>query len=243
MLEVGSNSQKLGSSSTQANIFDRLYNEKDSKKLKRDTLQEEQQVKQKYAKSRQCSRSKSNNKSNKSMTPDRFYEKQMKLKIDADKKLMQKVFERSRKYETHIQNSKQTSKTRSRKRSDVNSDNPSENVHERLFNDVKERSRKRMGIEMENSNKNFESLANFSLSDEPKNDFSKKYNLKRKKRREDMIYGQNKSLKKIIAPLRSTNSKDVSVALFKDAQVRREKQKTQRKKSRSKERDEINKTK
>lgn len=245
----GSDKPESNTSTKQATIFEKLYNEKDSKKLKQEALKEEYIQKHKVNNSRQR-RSKSRSKSKSvinenTVTPDTFYEKQMKLKIDSEKKLVQMMFEKTKNYETEIKNanrSRSRKKSRSRKRSEVDSDRI-ENVHERLFNDVRERSRKRLGID--NEGHHYESQGNVSLSTLSKGDLhpnQKAKGMPTKGQSNDSIPNISKKSRKIVTPRRDQGD-TVNDALYKDAEVRREKQKSERKKSQSKEKEELNKTK
>lgn len=110
------NSQKVDpNSKDKNNIFERLFNENEEKKLKLETLKEEYHVRQLSAE--KSSHSKERVIKDCSQAPDEFYNKQMKLKIDAEKKLAIKMQEKQQKL-SKVSKS-QIKKSRSRKRSEA----------------------------------------------------------------------------------------------------------------------------
>jgi exonuclease VII large subunit len=136
-----------------------LYNEKDDKKIRIQALKEQYHVKD--TRERAMSSRRSSNNTSRKPSPrnqDHFYEKQMHLKQEADKRLMLKMQEKNMKTEN-----KRYQRSCSKKKLKLNKKSI-ENVHERLFNDVKERSRKRMEFELDSSKKHYESQANLSIS-------------------------------------------------------------------------------
>ena len=163
------NSQKIDpSTKDKNNIFERLFNENEEKKLKLETLKEEYHVRQLSAEKSSHSKERIAKKDN-SVPPDEFYNKQMRLKIDAEKKLAIKMQEKTQLQSN--ENKSKIKKSRSRKRSEVsNNEKHESNVYNRLFNDVRERSRKRLVNEAENATKHYESVGNISLSSLSKQD-------------------------------------------------------------------------
>lgn len=163
------NSQKIDpSTKDKNNIFERLFNENEEKKLKLETLKEEYHVRQISAEKSSHSKERIAKKDN-SVPPDEFYNKQMRLKIDAEKKLAIKMQEKTQLQSN--ENKSKIKKSRSRKRSEVsNNEKHDSNVYNRLFNDVRERSRKRLVNEAENATKHYESVGNISLSSLSKQD-------------------------------------------------------------------------
>ena len=162
----------------------------------------------------------------------------MKLKVDSEKQLALKVYERAKRI--HEDSKSQIKRSRSRKKSEAsNREKQDGNVYDRLFNDVRERSKKRLGYEIDNSSKHYESVGNISLSSLSKQD-GKERRINNITNESVHIPSINKNSKRMITPKRSTNT-SVNSALYKDAEVRREKRNTERKRSHSKEKEEMEK--
>jgi hypothetical protein len=224
-------------------VFERLYSEKDAKKVKMESLKEEYEVRKETErkKSQKKSRSKSGSKRKASKSPEEFYRKQIQMKIEADRKLAVMMYEKAKKYDTEI---RKEQRSRSRKKSELSKKNiPKLEVHDRLFNDVKERSRKRMGLEMNPNNKNYESLGNLSISSLSKCEFKHRNEANRHMASESLYVPKiSKNSRKLATPKRDTST-SVNNALYKDAVVRRERQKSERKRSMSKEKEKYSKDK
>lgn len=231
------NSSKMGNSPSTDSIFERLYKEKDTKKLKREALKEEYEIRE--AEQMQRHRRSRSSKKELSPSPDNFYEKQMQKKVEADKRIVFKMYEKLHKYETELQKEREKRRSRSRKRSNASQrEEEIKDVHDRLFNDVRERSRKRMQFEMDQSNKHYESAGNISLSS------LGNHNRKRSRggEKDSHVPKINRKSKKMATPKREQGT-SINSALYKDAEVRRARKRAERKKSKDREKEKIKKSK
>lgn len=234
---------RIGHSPTSDSVFERLYQEKDSKRIKKEALIEEYEINKATAQKRseRDSNSRSGKKTrNVSKSPDdQFYKKQMELQIGAERKLITKMQEKSKKFENEIKTSRQTS--RSTKRHELTANDSSHlKVHDRLFHDVKERSRKRLGIEHDGNNRNYESVGNLSVSSLARSEY-RKGATKNKVSESLHIPMISKNSKRLATPKRDKNT-SVNSVLYKDAEVRREKHKEEKKRSKSREKESLEKT-
>lgn len=202
-----------------------------------ESLREEVEVKRE----KERKKSQSGQKRKASKSPEEFYRKQIQMKIEADRKLATMMYEKAKMYETEV---KKGQRSRSRKKSEFSKkDVPKLEVHDRLFNDVKERSRKRMGLEMDPNNRNYESLGNLSISSLSKCEFKHRNEVNKNMASESLYVPKiSKNSRKLATPKRDIST-SVNNALYKDAIVRRERQKSERKRSISKEKEKYEKEK
>lgn len=243
-------SDKLGHSPNTSTVFDRLYKEKDANRIKQEVIREEFEIQKKSAekiRARQSishSKSKSKSKSRKaSKSPEDFYRKQMQMKIESERKLIMMMYEKAKNYESETK-AKSKHSSKSRKASDVSGFDKSKlDVHDRLFNDVKERSRKQMGLDSDPGNRHYESLGNLSLSSLCKGEPRKRGEIPKHATSESLYVPHINSKSKQLAATKRTKSNSINTILYKDAEARREKLKTERKRSRSKEKEQIAKAK
>jgi hypothetical protein len=238
------NNDKLGHSPTSDSVFQRLYQEKDLKRIKQEAMNEEHNINRE--KVLETSVNKSHSKSGKrsrhnSKSPDdTFYKKQVELQIDSDRKLIVAMYEKAKKFETDIKSTRQTS--RSRRRHDViQPKSTNQKVHERLFHDVKARSRKRLGIEHESNHRNYDSVGNLSVSSLTRSEYRKGA---AKKNTSESLYIPviSKNSRKMATPKRNKNI-SINSVLYKDAQIRREKHEADKKRSKSRDKENLKKTK
>ena len=133
------NSQNLGK--VEKSIFDRLFDERLEKKFKMEALKEHHSMHRDSFNKPKHRKSKSANK-DRSMSQKEFYNKQMKLKAESNMKLAIMMLEQAKLIQERI---KPKTKSRSRKRSQSSKqDNQESNVHQRLYNDMRERSKRRI---------------------------------------------------------------------------------------------------
>ena len=239
------NSQ-IGPHHTNDSVFERLYREKEDKRLKMETLKEEYTIQESNSKRRSLnhSRSKSKSQSKKkrkpSKSPDEFYQKQMRMKVESEK-LVLRMHEKVKNLESEIKANRKASKERRRRNDLFLSDKQNTNVHERLFQDFKDRSRKRNGFDKETENRNYESVGNLSISSLSRGDF-RKAPLHQKVNESLHIPHINKKSRKIVTPKRD-KSTSINTTLYRDAEVRRERQKEEKRRSKSREKEKISKQK
>ena len=124
----------------ESSIFDRLFNEKDLKRWKLEALKEDYNMQKESEEKLQHKKSRSGSRG-KSLSQSEFYDKQMKLKAEADMKLALMMIEQ-KDMENMVKRV-----SRSRKRSEMSTKGEDRDVHDRLYNDMRNRSKRRIAIE------------------------------------------------------------------------------------------------
>jgi hypothetical protein len=114
-------------------------------------------------------------------------------------------------------------------------------VHQRLFHDVHERSRKKLGLDAKDDLRNYESVGNISMTSLSRSEY-RKGATKHKVAESLHIPSINKTSKRLVTPKRS-KAESINSSLYKDAATRRKKAKEYKKRSASREKAKLKKEK
>lgn len=143
------------------------------------------------------------------------------------------MLQKDLKLETELKTSRPSSKPRNRMDHTITE----EQVYQRLFQDVRERTRKKQGFEPLENNRKYESVGNLSISSLSRGDF--RNNPSHYKDNESLhIPKINKKSRKIATPKRDKHI-SINTVLYNDAEIRKEKSRIQKQSSKSREKHKV----